>query len=71
MFVTNIKASISLFTLLQILKRLSPFLQMTPPCFIQTSVLSTCTVCLLKISARYTIGLSFGMLLSMPKKLRL
>jgi len=58
-------------TLLQISQCLSLFLQMTPPCFIQISVLSTCTVCLLKISARCTIGLSFGMLLSTPKKLRL
>ena len=51
---TNIKASI-----------LS--LQMTPPCFIQISVLSTCTVCLLKISARCTIGLSFGIFLSISQ----
>jgi len=33
-----------LMTLLQILKRLSLFLQMTPLCFIQISVLSTCSV---------------------------
>jgi len=57
---TNIKAS-----------TVSLSLQMTPPCFIQISVLSTCTVYLLKTSARCTIGLSFGMLLSTPIKLRL
>jgi len=41
-------------TLLQIIKHLFLSLQMTPPYFIQIRVLSTCTVCLLKNSARCT-----------------
>jgi len=55
---TNMKASISLFADFTTL-------------FYSDKVLSTCTVCLLKISARRTIGLSFGMLHSTQKKLRL
>jgi len=47
----NIKASISLFA-------------DDTTLFYQISVLSTCTVCLLKIYARCTTDLSFGMLLS-------